>query len=135
MTTDFLVTRKYVDQLPSKIAISNKTIGGSEKSSIKHRQRLLEKVEIERTYWARRGIPFMMITDRELPENLVHNLDLILPCRSLEHYERFAAVDGVLSLLFDRIRAAPTDPRDTVCSSTDYELVLEPVICLVMVLN
>src|SRR3546814_18819923 len=90
MTTDFLVTLKDVDQLPAKIAISIKTIDEIEKSSIKHRQRLLEKVEIERTYWARRGIPFMMITDRELPENLVHTLDLILPYRTLEHYERFA---------------------------------------------
>ncbi|HEY9552929.1 TnsA endonuclease N-terminal domain-containing protein [Allosphingosinicella sp.] len=133
MTTDFLVTLKDVDQLPAKIAISIKTIDEIEKSSIKHRQRLLEKVEIERTYWARRGIPFMMITDRELPENLVHNLDLILPCRSLEHYERFADVEGVLSFLLDRIRAAPTEPLGTVCSSTDYELDLEPGSCLVLV--
>src|SRR3546814_8232430 len=75
----------------------------------------------------------MMITDRELPENLVHNLDLILPCRSLEHYERFADVEGVLSFLLDRIRAAPTEPLGTVCSSTDYELDLEPGSCLVLV--
>src|SRR3546814_8901318 len=86
MTTDFLVTLQDVDQLPAKIAISIKTIDELEKSSIKHRQRLLEKVEIERTSLARRGIPFMMITDTELPENLVHTLILILPCRSLEHY-------------------------------------------------
>src|SRR3546814_18967238 len=75
MTTDFLVTLKDVDQLPAKIAISIKTIDEIEKSSIKNRQRILEKVEIERTYWARRGTTFMIITERVLQETLGHNLE------------------------------------------------------------
>jgi hypothetical protein len=48
--------------------------------------RVLEKLEIERTYAERLGIPWFLVTEAELPVVFTDNLRLILKYRSLEHF-------------------------------------------------
>jgi hypothetical protein len=56
-TVDQIRTVKYVQSLSS--------------------QRVLEKFEIERRYWARRGVDWAIVTNRDLPRNLARNIELL----------------------------------------------------------
>ncbi len=40
-------------------------------------ERVLEKFEIERRYWERRGISWTIVTERDLPTDLARNVELI----------------------------------------------------------
>ena len=66
MTTDFLIT----------------TPDGLRARTTKYAQdlesyRTIEKFEIERVYWHRRGIDWGIVTERELPDNLIENIRII----------------------------------------------------------
>lgn len=70
MTTDFLLTVQSHPR-PVLMAYAVKTAAHLENS------RVQEKLEIEKRYWANRGIEWRLITDRDLPDGLVQNLKLI----------------------------------------------------------
>lgn len=42
-------------------------------------RRVLQKFAIEREFWRQRGIPCHMLTDRDLPQNLVRNIEWLHP--------------------------------------------------------
>lgn len=72
-TTDFLVTTK----------------SGEEAWAIKPAKkledlRILEKLDIERTYWERRGIPFGVSTEKEIDPTTVKNIQWIHKNRTFE---------------------------------------------------
>lgn len=50
--------------------------------------RVLEKFEIERRYWERRGVAWGILTEQNLPRNLVRNIELLHGKRQLS--ERLA---------------------------------------------
>lgn len=69
LTTTFLVTFKYEDKLVYK-AFSIKQV-----SSFK-RKRTLEKLEIERRYWESKNIEWKIITDKEINQVVVGNIEM-----------------------------------------------------------
>lgn len=64
MSTDFLV---YFEDGPVAISV---------KPSSKLNERTLGKLEIERRYFERRSIPFYIVTEKEIPEMFVQNIQL-----------------------------------------------------------
>lgn len=48
-------------------------------------QRILEKLELERRYWARAEIPWHLVTERDLPERRILNLEWLHEMQSLLH--------------------------------------------------
>ncbi len=67
MTTDFLITLN-IDGEEVDVARTIKPIG-------KLNRRVLEKFEIERTYWERRGVDYKIVTEEELSMILYANLE------------------------------------------------------------
>lgn len=76
LTSDFRVTLSDWGATPELI-ISVKPSAELEK------RRVLEKLEIERSYWQRRSVEWQLVTEQELPQVMINNLKLILPFRDL----------------------------------------------------
>lgn len=135
MTTDFLVTLADGAGGPPYVAVSVKPLDALHESAAKV-DRTMEKAEIERVYWDRRGVPFRMVTDRELPADLVGNLDIVLPYRTLNADElklSEAEVPHHLDYLYDELAAAPDVALNRVCAATDYQLRFRTGTCLTLV--
>lgn len=66
MTTDFLITTGHRD-----VARSVKLSGELEKT------RVLEKLEIERLYWKRRGVDWRIVTEKEINYQKARNLEWV----------------------------------------------------------
>lgn len=77
VTTDFLVDLKYSGQV-SRRAISAKYVKDLDDP------RVIEKFELERRFWESKGIPFGIITEREIPELLRKNVHWFYPF--INHY-------------------------------------------------
>ena len=96
LTTTFLLTlrnRKY-------IARTIKSAGELEKKSV------LERLEIERRYWAAKQIDFGIITQKEIPTKMVKNIEWIHS--SLYTYEERGLTENSLenycNILIDKFR-------------------------------
>jgi hypothetical protein len=143
MTTDFLVSLADVPGVPPRVALSVKTADALEKQPHEldrsdcdrfEVDRLLEKAEMERRYWARRGVPFRMVSDHEMPAVLIHNLDLVLPARNLDGFPfQTDEVPGLLAYLYDQLAGAPTVPLAQVCAAADTHLRLSRGAALALV--
>lgn len=67
LTTDFLITININGQ--------NKEIARTVKyANDLDKQRVIEKFEIERRYWTAKGVDWGIVTENEMPKNLVSNL-------------------------------------------------------------
>jgi hypothetical protein len=119
MTTDFLVT--LAPESPVReVMIAVKPCAELRKKTV------LQKLEIERVYAGRRSISWRLATERELPIALTDNLDLILPCRTLDDFDLpVAEVPALLGYLFARLSGAPHAPLAEVCSAADQRMGLE----------
>jgi hypothetical protein len=76
MTTDFLVIQQGA-RWPVEQARTVKPVAALLS------QRTQEKLEIERRYWARRQVDWGIVTEREIPQVLVTNLELLRSYRDL----------------------------------------------------
>ena len=72
MTTDFLVTVHHAYG-PKEFAFTVKY------SSDLENRRTIEKLEIERFYWARRGVEWSIITEKQIKPTLVKNIKWVHP--------------------------------------------------------
>lgn len=72
MTTDFIVDQN-VNGFTRRKAISAKYAEDLEDP------RVLEKMELERSYWLEKGIPFAIVTEKEIPKMLVENIKWFRP--------------------------------------------------------
>lgn len=72
LTTDFIVDLKPGGQ-HSRKAISAKYAEELDDP------RVLEKLELERRYWLEKGIPYCIITEREIPKTLIENVKWVRP--------------------------------------------------------
>lgn len=79
MTSDFRVTCSNEYETP-EIVLSVKP------ASRLRDYRTLQKLEIEKQYWERRSVPWYLITENELPEIPVRNIQFLLPFRNFEDY-------------------------------------------------
>lgn len=94
MTTDFLITVQAEDGL-YYLAVTVKP------SSILNKQRVLEKLQIERSYWARRGIDYLIVTEQELSKVIADNI-LLIHKRAREIHERNLSqelIDQIISMV------------------------------------
>lgn len=125
MTTDFLVSIADDRSLPPRVALSVKPAGSFDEPP-ERVDRLLEKAEIERRYWARRGVPYRIITEREMPDVLVRNLELVLPARDLDGYPfTLDEVPGLLAHLRDCVETAVSVPLGATCAAAERALGLK----------
>lgn len=74
MSTDFLLDTK--DQNRPKIAIQVKA------SSDLAKPRTVEKLELERRYWEGKGIPWYLITEKEIPKAVAGNIAWLYPAQA-----------------------------------------------------
>lgn len=80
MTTDFVVDLR-IDGRPATLARAVKP------STELDKKRTIEKLEIERRYWAREGVAWNLVTERELPEQRIRNIRWLHQLRTLDHQE------------------------------------------------
>jgi hypothetical protein len=98
MTTDFVVTVQSSSACPTLEAYTVKPLTDLEGSGAR---RILDKFEIERLYWNRRGVTLRLLTTRELYTQFVFNLDWLNYGAHLAE-EDLSSVDSFLSA-FERI--------------------------------
>lgn len=115
MTTDFLVTREGpFGAIHEAIAVKP--------SSALADERTLAKLEIERRYWAARSSRWNLVTERELPHALIHNLRWFAPVRALGDFHMTAhEVSLLINDLYVRLDRA-TEPLTRVCRQADEHL-------------
>jgi hypothetical protein len=119
MTTDFLIdvvqngaTTEHARTVkPSKELLSDRT---------------LEKFEIERRYWFRRKVDWAVITERDIPQALVKNIEWIHQYRNIsEKFDVSAAeIQRVEIILGDLLQQRI--PLNESTRATDQRLGLEP---------
>ena len=100
-------------------------------SSELEKARTLEKLEIERRYWAERGIDWGIVTERELPEGLCRNLGRLAGYRSIDE----GAFPGIVDRI-DREHSAWTHTSlREFCTAMDARFALETGRTLEIVLH
>ncbi len=99
------------------------------------KRRTVEKLEIERRYWAAKGIDWGIVTERELPANLLCNLELLQGCAALgdlnqpfEGYYRERA-----GLIASALEAWPNATLQAFCQAMDTRMGLNPGGALLLV--
>ena len=120
MTTDLLLTLEDDDGGRGLEAIACKPweeLG---------RTRILEKLEIERVYWKRRRARWNLVTDRDLPKDIILNLLWIDECYQLEDVELDEdTLRDVLTRLPDFLAARDDARLSSACRACDGELALK----------
>lgn len=91
MTTDFLVTVHHAYE-PKEFAFTVKYSNDLENP------RTIEKLEIERFYWARRGVEWSIITEKQIKPALVKNIKWVHP---FANPQRFSS--GITPLVGEKI--------------------------------
>lgn len=119
MTTDFVVTmrRGYDESLLARTVKPAKHLS---------KPRVLEKFDIERAYWAERGVDWGIVTERDLPKAYVQNARDLLPCVDLKAYDIQAETrQHVAEMLHMRLSQANLPLMD-VCASVDQQTGFAP---------
>lgn len=80
MTTDFVLS-KNVNGINTIVARTVKY------SKDLNNHRTLEKLEIERLFWERRGIDWKVVTEKQINDSLVFNVEYIHKCKTLIGYD------------------------------------------------
>lgn len=93
-TTDFLVT-----------TLTGKEAWAVKPSTQLEKRRTIEKLEIERIYWERRGIPFAVVTEKEIPKTRSKNIKWIHGNRTFDGNQSEA--DAVRNFLETGIHERP----------------------------
>ena len=115
MTTDILLTVEGPHTRPEPITVKPE---GDLKDS-----RVLEKFEIERLYWEARGARLGIVTAKELPKGLVHNLSWINDYHEITSETLSpAAIDAIGDHLFDRILANPYAALNATCAEANSRM-------------
>lgn len=124
MTTDFLVT------LPDGDAERLQAISFKPSKTLDNR-RVQEKLDIERVYWQAQGESFNIVTELDLPDALVRNLEWIDERYDLAATTMAPELVPVLLRRLLRFRAEkPELSLSRACGKADSELGLEPGACL-----
>ncbi|MHB1937216.1 MAG: TnsA endonuclease N-terminal domain-containing protein [Acidobacteriaceae bacterium] len=78
MTTDFLVNVRTEGQ---SVTLARAVKPANELA----KKRTIEKLELERRYWARESVPWHIVTDRDLPRQRITNIRWLHELHSLDH--------------------------------------------------
>jgi hypothetical protein len=115
MTTDILLTVRNADPQLQPITVKPDTELNN--------SRVLERLEIERLYWANRDLKLGIVTGLELPEFLIKNLDWVdeyydISAETLDPEE----IPGLIDYLFDQFSSDSARRLRTVCAEADNRL-------------
>lgn len=122
MTTDFLVT----------IAQNNKNLEIAR--TIKQRddlfdRRIVEKFEIERVFWERKGIDWSIVTEEEINDDLVKNISMIHNYRDISLIDSFIDIEAseIQDLAYEFLRRMINNPKTMrkICHEFENEMCLE----------
>ena len=116
MTTDFVVT-VATPQESALIAIAAKPENELNKPSV------LRKLEIERNYWEERQVPWYLVTDTQIKNQIGMNLWWIFDC-SENPNQQDDLERTVFSLLAKERQAHPCVPIKLICKVIDRQLSL-----------
>jgi hypothetical protein len=121
MTTDFLV-----DVLADGIVIPKAR-------SIKYKidlsdPRVIEKLEIERTYWAERNIDWGIVTEEDVSEDLAFNIEWVFFSRDPKNSQDLAdeTILQIEGALLERFGSEPRQTLAKAALSIDHALGLKP---------
>ncbi|RME42244.1 MAG: heteromeric transposase endonuclease subunit TnsA [Caldilineae bacterium] len=128
MTTDFLVTlRRDGRQLEQPYTLKT--------SAELDKKRVLEKLEIERRYWARRHLTLKIVTNAGIPSPLTRNLELLHGYYDLR--DRLTIGEEQLRLLIATLnalmRAHSDRPLRDITALCDRQTGVEPGVSLTVV--
>jgi hypothetical protein len=128
MTTDFLIDFNHDGGIRQKA----RSIKMSQDLSS---PRVIEKQEIERTFWSERGTDWGIVTEREIPKPLTENIQWIhramLPDGAPEIPEQM--ILQAERALFDAINGSPHKPLSHLTTGVDCLLGLRPGMSLSLV--
>lgn len=80
MSSDFLVNTKDLER--PKFVLQAKY------ADALNDPRTIEKLEIERRYWVEKGVPWQIVTEKEIPSVVVKNINWLYPAKRDEiHHE------------------------------------------------
>lgn len=121
MTTDFLVDRNLDGRrvLEARAVKMSSDLAG---------KRTLEKLEIERTYWAERKVDWGIVTEMGFPLALAKNVDWIHSAAGPDNSPGLTLqlIAQVEKALFARISGTPRQPLAHAALAIDQALGLEP---------
>lgn len=122
MTTDFLVS----------INCNNKSYDVARTIKVKDElldKRILEKFEIERVYWERRGINWGIVTDKEIDKVVSSNISLVHGYNKITAIDSFNDIgdDELKDLTYEFVRRIIDNPKTVrnICSGFDNEMCLK----------
>jgi len=101
MTTDFLLDVTERDH----VRLKARTVKPEQKLSSSFR--VVEKFEIERVYWQERGIDWGIVTEKEIPEALVRNVEFLHAAKDITSMPGLGPSDLLVvePVLFDLVSA------------------------------
>lgn len=124
MTTDFLATVRRAGGVTEE-AYAVKPSDQLESDTV------IAKLEIERAYWVERGVPWRIVTERDLPVGRVANYRWLHSARVADGLPvPPARIAQVLAHLERAVDAARRDGLSAVCLREDERLGLPPGACL-----
>ncbi|WP_026881728.1 heteromeric transposase endonuclease subunit TnsA [Clostridium akagii] len=86
MTTDFFITK----ETEGKIANIARTIKAKDMLMNK---RVIEKFEIERVYWERKGVEWSIVTEEEINKTIAENISFFHSYYNIEDIDTFVTID------------------------------------------
>lgn len=90
-------------------------------------KRTLKKLEIERRYWTRLGVDWKIVTERDLPVNLVRNIEWVHPYTPTTSLSvPVDQVDWLTKRLEEQLRREPMKAVAVICSEFDERTGFEP---------
>ena len=116
MTTDFLVTilsdegtKNVARTIKSKDDLLNK--------------RIIEKFEIERVYWKKRGIDWAIITEKEIDKNIAYNISFIQSYRDIHNIDVFNEMDTIeiQDMIYEFIKRIIDNERSVRSIATEFD--------------
>ncbi len=119
MTTDFLITLDNNVELAKTIKPKDNLLD----------RRVMEKFEIERVYWERKGIDLGIVTEQEIDKTIAHNISYVQNYRDISNLDCFSNIEKheLKDLIYEFIKRVVDDERTmrSICTQFDSDMSLE----------
>lgn len=116
MSSDFLVNTKDLER--PKFVLQAKY------ADALNDPRTIEKLEIERRYWVEKGVPWQIVTEKEIPSVVVKNINWLYPAKRDEiHHETLLERVQFFAHHFQK---TPNSQMIDVCKTLDVAYDLPP---------
>jgi hypothetical protein len=120
MTSDFVITFK---RRGARVEV----VRSYKPSTSLGDQRTLEKLELERRFWMRRGVEWKLVTERDVPQVLRRNVEMVHPYTQVSSLAvPSEQVEWLTKHLETCLRAEPNRTVASVCSQADERTGFDP---------